>query len=167
MVHKRLEAAEARLIQLQAIDVASRIDEKKYSGLVSDFAQLTGLELESDSAVTKGEATAQVGRLVDSVIRSLKQEGALSRFQGSYLLFQSVTPGQRQVVGPFLSIDFELNLEGRFFALPEFLVLLSRIAREEQCTISVGELQVSSKVPGGRSGELQIVLPLRAYFLER
>lgn len=160
-------ASEARLVELQAIDVASRIDEQKYQGLVSDFAEITGLELDSEYAVSKGEVSAQLARFVQAVTLGLRQDRFAPTDRGHYLLFRSVTPGTRHVVEPFLWVDFELNLEGRFFALPAFLSLLSEIAQEQRCTISVGELKVARIDSNQNSGRLYITLPLRAYFLEK
>ena len=167
-VERRAVAAQSRLDTLQALSVASRIDSQKYENLVLEFSELTGLPLDSEYAVSKGEVSAQVARFVDAVVEGLHDE----EFAGlvderAYLLFQSVTPGQRQVVEPFLLVDFELNLKGRFFAVPRFLSLLSRIAADQRCAISIGVLEVARVSELANTGELVVTLPLRAYFLER
>jgi len=167
-VERRAVAAQSRLDTLQALSVASRIDSQKYENLVLEFSELTGLPLDSEYAVSKGEVSAQVARFVDAVVEGLHDE----EFAGlvderAYLLFQSVTPGQRQVVEPFLLVDFELTLKGRFFAVPRFLSLLSRIAADQRCAISIGVLEVARVSELASTGELVVTLPLRAYFLER
>lgn len=160
-------ASQSRLVELQAIAVASRIDEKKYADLVVEFADLAGLNLDSEYAVSKGEVSAQIARFVEAVTDGLREERFASGQHSNYLLFRSVTPGERQVIEPFLSVDFELNLEGRFFALPDFLNLLSEIAAEQRCAVSIGELRVARTDAQHNTGRLTITLPLRAYFLEK
>jgi hypothetical protein len=167
MVQRRAVAAQSRLEALQALSVASRIDQKKYDDLVVEFADLTGLRLGTEFAVSKGEVSAQVARFVDAIVEGLREEQFSLAEEPNYLLFRSVAPGQRQALEPFLSVDFEINLEGRFFALPRFLLMLTRIAQEQKCAISIGELQVARASEFGNTGELSITLPLRAYFLER
>lgn len=164
---RQANRAQSRLEELRATSVASKIDQKKYRALVQEFALLTGLDTtQGEKSVPRGEMTAQVGRLVDALTLELRS-GSFSQSPDRYLNFRSVTPGERQVIEPFLFVDFELNWEGRFFALPEFLVLLSEIAEEQKCAISLGELQVVSTAEMGNAGSLSITLPLRAYFLAR
>ena len=137
-----------------------------YAVLLSQFSEVTGLKMSSEEAVSRGESAGQVARFVEAVTEGLKDE-SFSSSERAYLEFKSVTPGERQVWEPFFSVDFELNLEGRFFALPDFLKLISVVAQEQQVPISIGELRVSAVSPVSNSGELSIVIPLRAYFLER
>ena len=163
-VRQELLAAESRLEELRAISVASRIDEQKYGSLAVEFASLTSLGLDRETAVSKGEVSAQVARFVEAVVAGLREERFALADERSYLLFRSVTAGERRELSPFLSVDFELNLEGRFFALPEFLDLLSQIASRQSCAISVGELRLAPLESAPNTGRLLITLPLRAYF---
>lgn len=165
-VRHRLIAAESRLQELRGKDVANEFYKREHQKLTVEFAAVTGLGLDPETAVTKGEVSAQMARFVDAVIRGLKEERFAGADERSYLLFLSVTPGERQdeALAPFLSVDFELNLEGRFFALPEFLGLLSRIAEDQRCAISIGELRLEPLKKAPNTGRLLIRLPLRAYF---
>ncbi|HIB65560.1 MAG TPA: hypothetical protein EYO33_10740 [Phycisphaerales bacterium] len=159
-------AAEQRFSEVQAVDVSFRYLKDDYAVLLSQFSEVTGLKMSSEEAVSRGESAGQVARFVEAVTEGLKDE-SFSSSERAYLEFKSVTPGERQVWEPFFSVDFELNLEGRFFALPDFLKLISVVAQEQQVPISIGELRVSAVSPVSNSGELSIVIPLRAYFLER
>ncbi len=159
-------AAEQRFSEVQAVDVSFRYLKDDYAVLLSQFSEVTGLKMSSEEAVSRGESAGQVARFVEAVTEGLKDE-SFSSSERAYLEFKSVTPGQRQVWEPFFSVDFELNLEGRFFALPDFLKLISVVAQEQKVPISIGELRVSAVSPVSNSGELSIVIPLRAYFLER
>ena len=159
-------AAEQRFSEVQAVDVSFRYLKDDYAVLLSQFSEVTGLKMSSEEAVSRGESAGQVARFVEAVTEGLKDE-SFSSSERAYLEFKSVTPGQRQVWEPFFSVDFELNLEGRFFAHPDFLKLISVVAQEQKVPISIGELRVSAVSPVSNSGELSIVIPLRAYFLER
>ena len=159
-------AAEQRFSEVQAVDVSFRYLKDDYAVLLSQFSEVTGLKMSSEEAVSRGESAGQVARFVEAVTEGLKDE-SFSSSERAYLEFKSVTPGERQVWEPFFSVDFELNLEGRFFARPDFLKLISVVAQEQQVPISIGELRVSAVSPVSNSGELSIVIPLRAYFLER
>ena len=72
-----------------------------------------------------------------------------------------------EAIPPFLVVNFEMNLEGKYLAMPLFLDSLSRIAREQKCPISVGGIKVSPVEPSSNSGVLDITIPLRAYFVEK
>ena len=158
--------AEQRVSEMQAVDVSFRYLKDDYSILLLEFSEVTRLKMSSEEAVTRGESAGQVARFVEAVTQGLRDE-SFSSSERAYLVFKSVTPGQRQVWEPFFSVDFELNLEGRFFALPAFLKLISVVAQEQRVPISIGELRVSAVNQASNSGELSIVIPLRAYFLER
>lgn len=164
-LQKQSTQAEQRLAELQAVSVSHRYDQKKYNDLLKDFADVTGLQLSAEHATSKGESTAQIARFVEAVTQGLRQQ-RFTHDERAYLVFKSITPGTRQVWEPFFSVDFELNLEGRFFALPDFMALLSVIADEQKVPISIGELRVQASDPWKNSGELSIVVPLRAYFHE-
>jgi hypothetical protein len=166
LLQQRSVAAQEKLDELQAVSVAANIDDRKYQGLVVDFAELTGLNLDPENALSKGEVNSQISRLIDAVVTDLERyENAPTGER--YLIYRGVTPGDRQVIEPFLAVDFEMNLEGRFFAVPLFLDSLSRIAKEQKCAISIGELKVSTAEPNSNTGVLLITIPLRAYFLEK
>lgn len=154
--------SQQRLDELRALSVAGGVAERNYEELVIEFADLTGLD-PGDETPSRGIVTGQVGRLVDAVVNDL-QTGEYSTEEHP-LYFHSVTPGQRYQFPPFLAVDFELNLEGRFFALPGFLHRLSVITEEQRCAISVGEMVIVSADQAGNTGDLFIVIPLRAYFL--
>lgn len=165
-LQERSAAARHKLDQLQALDVASKINDKEYQGLVYDFAQLTGLSLDRENALSKSEINTQVSQLINAVVSDLRRYEYAPTGE-RYLIYKGVTPGERQLIEPFVAVDFKINLEGRFFALPLFLDALSRIAREQKCAISIGELQVSTIDPNDNTGVLLITIPLRAYFLEK
>jgi hypothetical protein len=165
LLQKRSAAAQEKLTELQAVSVAANLDVQRYEGLVEDFSQLTGLNRGRENARSKGEINSQISRLIDAVVTDLR------RYENSptgerYLIYKGVTPGDRQVIEPFIAVSFEMNLEGRFFAVPLFLDSLSRIAKEQKCAISVGELNVSKLEQDSNTGVLRITIPLRAYFLE-
>ena len=165
-LEKRSSAAQLKLDELRAISVAEKIYQKNYEELVLEFSELTGLSLDANFALSKGEVAGSLARFIEAVSEELRgEEYASSR--GSYLFLKSVTPGQRQVIEPFLAVDFEMNLEGRFFALPRFFERLSYIAQNQKCSISVGELRVAPIYQDSNTGELAITLPLRVYFLEK
>ena len=165
-LRREIRVAEQKVSEMQAVDVSFRYLKEDYSVLLAEFSQVTGLKMESEEAVSRGESASQVARFVEAVTRGLREE-TFSSDESAYLVFRSVTPGQRQVWEPFFSVDFELNLQGRFFALPAFLKLISVIAEEQRVPISIGELRVSAGSRSANVGELTIVVPLRAYFLEQ
>jgi len=110
---------------------------------------------------------------VDAVVEAVRaQEASFEEAEPALLTFKSVTPGARSSMDRFLLVDFHLNLEGRFHALPQFLSelsrIVSRISKEENCAISFGrEISIASENPGGKSGYLLIKFPLRVYLLDR
>lgn len=165
LLQERSAAAQSKLEQLRAADVASTLDARAYESLLDDFSKLTGLDLRAENGASKGEVSAQLGRFIDTVVDDLNRFG-YSETGEPYLIFKSVTPGKRQVIDRILAVDFEMNLEGKYLALPLFLDSLSRIAREQNCPVSVGGIRVMPVEPGSNSGVLKITIPLRAYFLE-
>lgn len=166
LLQKRSHAAQLKLDELRAISVAEKIYQENYRGLVEEFSALTGLSLDVNFALSKGEVAGTLARFIEAVAEELRGEEYASE-RGTHLFLKSVTPGQRQVIEPFLAVDFEMNLEGRFFTLPKFLERLSHIAQSQKCSISVGELRVAPIFEDSNTGELAITLPLRVYFLER
>lgn len=165
-LERRSLAAQSKLDQLRAVDVAHNDDNLEYKQMVKDFADLTGLSLDPENAPTKGEVSAKIGRLIDAVVADMDRFGR-SQPDEPYLVFKGVKPGVSEEIPPFLVVDFEMNLEGKYLAMPLFLDSLSRIAREQRCPISVGGIQVSPVEPGSNTGILNITIPLRAYFVER
>ena len=159
-------AAQEKLNELQAVSVAARDDEQKYQVLVDDFAELTGLRRGQENVLSKGEINSQISRLIDAVVEDLRRYEHTQTGE-RYLVYKGVTPGERVLVEPFVAVNFEMNLEGRFFAVPLFLDSLSRIAKEQKCAVSIGELKVSKLDPNSNTGVLRITIPLRAYFLEK
>lgn len=165
-VHRRLQSARARLEAVKAQSLAATLEERNYQALIEEFAEVTRLS-ERARRVSKGEVDTQVAQLVDGVTRGLEEEPFASSDEKTFLVFRSVSPGERQEFPPYLSVDFEINLEGRFFALPDFLALISHVAEEQQCTVSIGKLQLTPIPEAPIPGSLQIKLPLRAYFYEQ
>lgn len=165
-LQRRSVAAQSKLDQLRAVDVASNLNDREYKEMVKDFADLAGLSLDPETAPTKGEVSAKVGRLIDAVVADMDRFGSVQP-EEPYLVFKGVQPGVSEAIPPFLVVNFEMNLEGKYLAMPLFLDSLSRIAREQKCPISVGGIRVSPVEPGSNSGVLDITIPLRAYFVER
>lgn len=165
-VQRRLRAADERLEQVRGLSVAASLEERNYQALVSEFAELTKLG-DPEHTISKGEVAAQIAQFVAGVTKGLQEEPFVLSNEQTQLIFRSVSPGQRQELTPFLSVDFEINLEGRFFALGDFFSLLSRIAQEQQCAVSIGELQLTPVNDTSTPGRLLIKLPLRAYFYEQ
>lgn len=156
-------AAQTKLSELRAISVAANIDEKNYQNLVDDFTSLTGLALDEGSRISRSEVTAQVSQLVDLLKSELEVRRELFSARKS-LVVKGLSPGDKDSFAPFSSTEFELILEGRFFALPDFLMLVSRLAEEQNCPISLGELEIKSDNESQNPSLLRITLPLRAYF---
>lgn len=165
-VRRHLESARARLEAVKAQSLTATLEERNYQALIDEFAQVTRLS-ERARRVSPEEVDTQVAQLVDGVTLGLEADPFASSEEKAFLVFRSVSPGQRQEFPPYLSVDFEINLEGRFFALPDFLALVRRVAEEQQCTVSIGELHLTSISGAPVPGSLQIKLPLRAYFYER
>ena len=166
LLQKRSSAAQLKLDELRAISVSEKYLQEKYFELEEEFSKLTGLDPDADIALSKGEVAGSLARFIQAVAEELRGEEYASE-TGTHLFLRSVTPGQRQVFEPFLAVDFEMNLEGRFFTLPRFLERLSLIAQDQKCSISVGELRVAPIYQDSNTGELAITLPLRVYFLEK
>lgn len=163
---------EVRELERKVTIAQARLDEARavaweYQGYVNEFADLTGLRLqESEIMVTRSEVNAQLADLVDAITKELKSE-RYTTDEEAYLLLVGVTPGERQLLDPFLWIDFQVHLEGRFFALPQFMDRVSHLAKEKNCSVSIGELKMQPLQQEGGRGDLAITLPLRAYFLAR
>lgn len=163
-IDRELTYAESQLERLQALTVAAKIDQGKYSDLVEQFAANSGLHQSLQSTSTEEVAT-RLAALVSAIEQGIRSAPYFAEAK-TRLSFESVSPGERGSFSPFTFVEFEINLEGRFFAIPKLLDLLTRISLQQKCKVSVGTLQVQSLDPTGRSGELSIVLPIRAYFLE-
>lgn len=162
----RLRASQRTLDQLRAVAVAARIEGRESSTLQEEFATLTGLRASDPfrSPTREEPASIQVAALVRAVQEASSREGGPDDPAPITLL--SVTPGTRQQLGPFLMTEFELNLVGRFRAIPAFLDLLTQVGRNRRLAISVGSLKLSSQADTQETGILTITLPVRAYFRE-
>lgn len=152
------------LAELQAVAVAGRLERQEYQALLSQFSELTSLRASDPfrdrltSAPTL--ASSQIGSLVNAVQQAL----ASTPPGAGQLEFVSVSAGAQERIGPFVSFEFGLNLRGRFGALPEFLRLLSRVAKSRQLAVSIGELRLDSSYLNPLTGDgLTITLPVRAY----
>lgn len=158
-----LKSRQANLDQLRAVTVAARIEGREYDALLDEFGALTGLRASDPfRAPSRGEpASIQVAALVRAV-----QEASLKDVEPDApapIVLLSVTPGARQRLGPFSMTEYELNLEGRFHALPAFLDLLTQVGRHQRLAISIGSLRLLSRPDTSRTGMLSITLPVRAY----
>ena len=163
-VERELAYAKRQLEGLQAQTVAAKIDQKKYLELVQEFAEDS--RLGGSMEPSPGEAVAtQLAALIRAIEREVEATSVFSEAR-TKLSFESVSPGKRESFAPFYFVEFEVNLEGRFFAIPIFLDLLTKISAQQRCKVSVGTLQVTSSDREGRTGRLYITLPIRAYFLE-
>lgn len=161
-----LQEGRTRLEGLRAKTVAGRLDTLEYRELVAQFAALTNLQASDpfrDPGV-KALGTVQVASLIDGLQRALSQP--LPPDQPERLEFLSVSPGVQQQISPFVTVEFALNLRGRFRAIPAFLDLLTNIGRSRNLAISVGALRIESTSETPTTGELTITLPVRAYFRE-
>lgn len=154
-LERQRQHSQLRLEDLQAQAVAAREDARTYQGLLEEFESLVGLQQE------RGSASEQLAGFMGAVEAHFLTEPAPQA-----LHFVSVSPGSQHRFSPFVAVEFDLNLTGRFYALPRFLKQLSEIAQQQQCTVSVGVLQVQSSQRTAYTGELSITLPLRAYFRE-
>ncbi|MCA9779411.1 MAG: hypothetical protein KC800_21940, partial [Candidatus Eremiobacteraeota bacterium] len=91
-LERRSLAAQSKLDQLRAADVAHNDDNLEYKQMVKDFADLTGLSLDPENAPTKGEVSAKIGRLIDAVVADMDRFGR-SQPDEPYLVFKGVKPG--------------------------------------------------------------------------
>lgn len=156
-LERQRQHAQFRLEGLQAQSVAARLDQEEYRALVAEFEELVGLQQ------ARGDASDQLASLVGAVEQHFLDGGG---GPNSALSFVSVSPGSQARFSSFVAVEFDLNLTGRFYALPAFLNRLTEIGQERDCTVSVGVLSLSSGAQTASTGELNITLPLRAYFRE-
>ncbi len=161
----RLLEARRQLEQLRARSVAGRIESQEYGELLKEFALLT--ELPASDPFRDPSASplisVHVASLVTAVQQSLQDPGR----PGELPRFLSVTPGRPERIGPFVMIEFGLNLEGRFRSLPAFLQLTGNLAKSRRLAVSIGDLRLDSTHLNPTTGEgLGITLTLRAYFRE-
>lgn len=162
-----LESRRRHLDELRAQAVAGRLEGREYQALLKEFAALTSLQasdpFRDPQAAPLG--TGQVASLVNGLQAALAEpveEGGAEPLQ-----FLSVSPGQQQRIGPFIMVEFGLNLRGRFRALPSFLRLMTRLAHHRRLAISIGRLHLDSTYLDPVTGEgLAITLPIRTYFRE-
>ncbi len=162
----RLTERQSTLDQLSATSVAARAEGREYESLLKEFTTLTQLKASDPFRDPQQDlpSSVQVAALVRAVQEASHQDVA----PGTPLpiTLRSVTPGSNQRFGPFLMTEFELNLEGRFHALPAFLDLLTQVGQRRRLVVSVGSLSLSSRSDTERTGILSIKLPIRAYFRE-
>lgn len=165
-LRESLKQRQAHLDQLQAVSVAARAEGREYEKLLDEFATLTQLRASDPFREPQRElpSSVQVAALVRAV-----QEASFKETPPDSpppIILRSVTPGERQSLGPFQMTEFELNLEGRFHALPAFLDLLTQVGQRRRLAVSVGSLSLSHRSDTARTGLLNIKLPIRAYFRE-
>lgn len=153
--------SQLRLEALQAQTVAARVGESSYPDLIEEFETIAGFR---GRATGDGDASAQLAAFVGAVEDHFLQKSGFE--EDLPLRFVSVSPGSEHSFPPFLAVEFDLNLKGRFHAIPGFLKRLSAISEEQACSVSVGVLRLSSGPKTWTTGELSITLPLRAYFRE-
>lgn len=162
----RLTQRQQQLGALRARAVASRIEATEYRKLTNEFQSTTGLFASDpfrDPATVRG--TQHVALFIGAVESSLRNQ-ASSDESIRRLQFLGVTPGPMERFSPFVSVEFAINLSGRFSEIPGFLDLLSEIGRRQKFSISVGSLSVRSLPSTDVTGQLSITLPVRAYFRE-
>ncbi len=162
----RLTQRQHQLGTLRARAVAFRIESTEYRNLVAEFQSTTGLFATDpfrDPGTVRG--TRHVAIFIGAVETALRNRSSIGETYGR-LHFLGVTPGPMERFSPFVSVEFALNLSGRFSDIPGFLDLLSEIGRRQKFSISVGALSVRSLPSTGVTGQLSISLPVRAYFRE-
>jgi hypothetical protein len=161
---QRLENGRRHLESLKARVVAGRIVASEYETLLDDFATQTNLPasdpFRDPQAATVG--SIQVASLVSGLQVALNGPEENQRLLD--LEFLPVSLGDQQRIGPFVMVEFALNLRGRYRAVPEFLGLLAQLGQQRRLVLSIGELRVDSTEMTQVNGELAITLPLRAYF---
>lgn len=160
-----LESRRRQLESLRAQSVAGRLESQEYQALLKEFAALTSLQasdpFRDPQATSLG--TGQVASLVDGLQAALSEPAEAGGPEP--LQFLSVSPGQQQRIGPFIMVEFGLNLRGRFRSLPSFLRLMTKLAHHRRLAISIGELHLDSSSLDPATGEgLAITLPVRTYF---
>lgn len=164
-LERRLLEDHRRLDQLRARAVAGRIENAEYQELLQEFAVATALPASDPFRDPKSSAlsSVHVASLVTAVQKALLEPGQ----DDALPEFLSVIPGRPERVGPFVMMEFGLNLRGRFHSLPAFLRLMGTLARHRRLAVSVGELRLDSRRMDPVTGEgLGITLTLRAYFRE-
>lgn len=166
LLDSQLKTKQATLDELRALAVAARIEGRESNALQDEFATLTGLRASDPFRDPAHEepASIQVAALVRAVQEASSKE--VGPDDPAPITLLSVTPGARQQLGPFLMTEFELNLVGRFRAIPAFLDLLTQVGHNRRLAISVGSLKLSSQADTQETGALSITLPVRAYFRE-
>jgi hypothetical protein len=162
-----LQQRRGRLEKLRAVAVAGRIERQEYDSLVTEFGALTHLPASDpfrDRSVSPS-GSAQLGLLITGLQAGLAE---LESRPGSLppLEFLSVSPGQNERIGPFVVLEFDLNLRGRFHAIGQFMQLLDRVGRQHKLMLSVGVLRVESMEETASTGEEAVTVPVRAYLRE-
>lgn len=166
LIRARLEESRGRLDSLRAQTVAGRLEGLEYQALLKEFATLTSLQasdpFRDPQSVTLG--SVHVASLISGLQNALAQpeEGAPKPLE-----FLSVSPGGLQRIGPFVMMEFKLNLRGQFGSIPSFFRLMATLAHHRRLAISIGELRIDGSQIDPVTGEgLAITLPVRAYFRE-
>ena len=162
----QLHERQSILDQLGATAVAARAEGREYESLLDEFAILTQLRASDPFRDPQQDLPSSVQ--VAALVRAVQEASHEDVEPGAPvpITLRSVTPGSKQRFGPFLMTEFELNLEGRFHALPAFLDLLTKVGQRRRLVVSVGSLSLSSRSDTERTGILTIKLPIRAYFRE-
>ena len=166
LIRARLEESRGRLDTLRAQTVAGRLEGLEYQALLKEFATLTSLQasdpFRDPQSVTLG--SVHVASLISGLQNALAQpeEGAPEPLE-----FLSVSPGGLQRIGPFVMMEFKLNLRGQFGSIPSFFRLMATLAHHRRLAVSIGELRIDGSQIDPVTGEgLAITLPVRAYFRE-
>lgn len=161
----RLLESRRHLEQLRARSVAGGIESREYEKLLKEFALLTALPA---SDPFRDPSTSPLTSVYVASLVSAVQEALRHTLPGEELPeFLSVVPGRPERIGPFVMVEFGLNMRGRFRSLPAFFRLMGSLAQNRRLAISVGELRLDSSRLDPNTGEgLGITLILRAYFRE-
>jgi hypothetical protein len=167
LIRVRLEESRGRLDSVRAQAVAGRLESLEYQALLKEFGALTSLQVSDPFRDPQSVTLGSVH--VASLIRGLQNALAQPPEEGApeHLEFLSVSPGGQQRIGPFVMMEFVLNLRGRFGSIPSFFRLMARLGHHRRLAISIGELRIDSTQIDPVTGEgLAITLPVRAYFRE-
>ncbi len=165
MLSAKLDNDLRRLEMLRAVMVSGRLEKREYESLLKEFAALTSLQ-SSDPFRDPNAGTMssiQVASLITSIQEALSSP--VEEEDPPRLELISVSPVGQERIGPFVMMEFALNLQGRFRAIPSFLRMTAELARHRKLAISIGELHLDSSEIDPTTGEgLAISLPIRAYF---
>ncbi len=165
MLSAKLDNDLRRLEMLRAVMVSGRLEKREYESLLKEFAALTSLQ-SSDPFRDPNAGTMssiQVASLITSIQEALSSP--VEEEDPPRLELISVSPVGQERIGPFVMMEFALNLRGRFRAIPSFLRMTAELARHRKLAISIGELHLDSSEIDPTTGEgLAISLPIRAYF---